>query len=129
MYCFLTTSDIQTCAYGNEKPHCATSADGTKFFSRGKLEAALASGKCVVVITSRPRTALREHDEWWMELVGVHRIHCMPQERGGGGEAFTRFCKEVVEGIYGRPWPTETNWKGDVVPMFWTNALRILNNE
>lgn len=124
MYCFLTTSDIQTCVdYGDKKPHCATMLDGMKFFTRGKLEAALASGKKVVVITSRSSSNLREHDVWWRALVG-DSIHCM--EHRSGGEAFTRFCKEVVES-YGVQYPMGKNQDGMTVPLFWTAALPMLN--
>lgn len=97
-------------------------------YSTGELEKALSEGKRVVVLSSRYK--LGEHDDWWLSMVRMQDVHLMPKDIAGDGTNFTLFCKDIVERVYDRLWPENvfSEWENGQ-PMFWTQALSIINKQ
>lgn len=76
-----TTSEIFTMFADAKNPQepKAVLQDGTKVYSTGCLERALAVGFVVYVVTTRSK--LMDHDKWWMKLVDSDRVFLT--EEGG----------------------------------------------
>lgn len=113
MIIFMSTSHIQDWVRG------------ANFISTGRLEAALAAGHRVVVVSTR--TSLAPTDQWWVGLVRKEDIFLtekvMHQTYGweahpdvGWQKAFQAFCL---------PWPTP-RWEGEKAT--WQDARHALES-
>lgn len=123
----LTTSDIFTYHEKGKTKHprggveLKYTSEQLEFWSTGVLERVLEAGHQVIVATTRSRSELGNHDQWWLALVGEDNVFfASDNESLPHNRRYSQGWMQAFE-VLGIPWPMD----GDE-PEHWTAAQSLL---